>query len=35
MYYLRTKAAADPVKVTVPVEKCSRSENEECLSCSA
>ena len=35
-YYLRTQAARDPVKVTVPVEKmeaCSRKD--ECISCSA
>ena len=37
MYYLRTRPAADAVKVTVPVSKCRTGENEEsgCEMCSA
>lgn len=35
MYYLRTKAAIDAVKVTVPVEVIKQEEEEGCLMCSA
>ncbi len=36
MYYLRTRAAADAVKVTIPVKKQQKQESdEECLACSA
>ena len=35
MYYLRTRAATDPVKVTVPVDVCRRNEDASCEACSA